>query len=424
MPSIELKELYDLFFDSDGVSIDTRTTKSNQIFFGLGGANVDGSKFAIDAIQKGAKCAVISSKFMVEHPQVFVVDDVLLSLQQLATYHRQTLGIPVFGLTGSNGKTSSKELISAVLSKKFRVHFTQGNLNNHIGVPLTLLGINTTHEMAVIEMGANHQGEIDALSRIAKPNFGYITNIGKAHLEGFGGIEGVKKGKSELFRYLNSVGGTIFFNVSNPVIPSLIPAGSITFGFDAAAWVIEETLPFLKVRLGEEVIPTQLYGAYNIENIAAAWAVGEYFQVPAKDRSTAIASYSPNNKRSQILQRGTNTVILDAYNSNPTSLAASLQSFIADYTNRDAVVLLGDMLELGEDAKSEHLQILEMLAVCQWKRVILIGTEFFSCKGGFKEFEFYHTAAEARSVFNIDDYENTNFFLKGSRGIAVDQLLG
>jgi UDP-N-acetylmuramoyl-tripeptide--D-alanyl-D-alanine ligase len=424
MPSIEINKLYELFQKSDGVSIDSRTTRPNQIFFGLGGVNVDGSKFAMDAIQKGAMCAVIRSEFKVEHPQIFAVDDVLIVLQKLATYHRQTLGVPVFGLTGSNGKTSSKELIAAVLSKKFRVHFTQGNFNNHIGVPLTLLGLTTSHEMAVIEMGANHQGEIDTLSRIAQPDFGYITNIGKAHLEGFGGIEGVKKGKSELFRYLKSVGGTIFYNVSNQIIPSLIPPDSITFGFDAAAWIIEETLPYLKVRMGEEVIQTQLYGAYNIENIAAAWAVGEYFQVPEKDRSDAIENYAPNNKRSQIIQRGTNTIILDAYNSNPTSLGASLQSFIADYTNRDAIVLLGDMLELGVDSKDEHRQILNILATCQWKRVILIGAEFISCKEGFNEFEFFHTAAEAKAVFSIDDYENTNFFLKGSRGIAVDQLLG
>ncbi|MBK7700114.1 MAG: UDP-N-acetylmuramoyl-tripeptide--D-alanyl-D-alanine ligase [Saprospiraceae bacterium] len=352
---MDIELLYTVWLEARAISTDSRKIVVGSIFFALRGGRFDGNTFASQALELGASYVVVDDESVVVSgdKRYIVVEDVLTSLQQLANKHRSTLSIPVLALTGSNGKTTTKELARNVLSKKFKTHATEGNLNNHIGVPLTILSTPDDAQFLIVEMGANHQGEIDLLCQIAAPNYGMITNIGKAHLEGFGGVEGIKKGKSEMYRYLTQHGGKIFINSDDNVLMSLLPEKVKTIQYEVQTLLnLIDAEPTLKLDYRNVQVTTQLYGTYNLPNIAFAICVGEYFGVEQAEIIEAISEYTPDNNRSQILKIDTNIIIKDAYNANPSSMVLSIESFSKILGPK--VVVLGDMLELGEYAPSEH----------------------------------------------------------------------
>ncbi len=371
---MNLESIYQYFLECESVCTDTRKLEKNCMFFALKGDNFNGNKFAKQAIESGAKYAIIDEEYYKFNDQCIIVDDVLDTLQRLATLHRKTLNLPVISLTGSNGKTTTKELINSVLSKTYNTSATQGNLNNHIGVPLTLLALTEETEIAIVEMGANHQKEIEFLSNIAYPDYGLITNFGKAHLEGFGGVEGVIKGKSELYVHLREHGKSIFVNETDPL--QLKQAGNynhlIKFGTNTSLISSE---PFVRINYKNKNGVTQLTGAYNYNNICVAIAIGEYFNVPVDDIISAICEYVPSNNRSQLLEQNGHQIILDAYNANPTSMQAALSNFKRQ-SHPHKVAVLGDMFELGEDAQQEHQFIADLAAEINLDTLILVGENF------------------------------------------------
>jgi UDP-N-acetylmuramoyl-tripeptide--D-alanyl-D-alanine ligase len=415
--------LLNKFLDSTGVSTDTRTVSLGNLFFGLKGDNFDGNQYALEALRNGAKFAIIDDVSLQNtHPNFIFVENSLHALQDLAREYRRYLNKPVIALTGSNGKTTTKELINSVLISKFKVHSTKGNFNNHIGVPLTILSSPREIDFLLIEMGANHQGEIDMLCKIAEPDFGLITNIGKAHLEGFGGIEGVKKGKSELYRYLQANGGTIFCNRSDLTLKDLIPQNAKVIYYDLDVELIENSDYLLFNYKGHE-FKTNLFGNHNISNAIAAIEIGLYFDINLPAISSAISNYQPNNNRSQVIISNGMKIIKDAYNSNPSSLKASLNSLIKVYHPDSLVLVLGDMLELGEYSQQEHSNILNFISNHQFKDVWLIGKEFFTFRDFFN-YKFFTSVEESKSEFDLQNYgDDTVLFLKGSRGIAVEKIV-
>ena len=416
--------LLEHFLLHPSISTDTRTVKKGDIFFALKGENFDGNKYAHLALEKGASLVVIDDEnalFPVE--KTHRVGNVLLTLQDLARAYRQSFDLPVLAITGSNGKTTTKELIAAVISKKFKPLVTAGNLNNHIGVPLTLLSAKRSNDLFIIEMGANHKGEIEMLCEIAMPNLGMITNIGKAHLEGFGGIEGVKIGKSELYKYLAKNNGTILCNALDETLIGLLPEKSTVKEYDTLSRIVPnfegEKLSF---SYNGSSVNSHLFGEYNLPNIAAAIAVGEYFEIPLNEILDAIASYIPGNNRSEILKVGTNTIIKDAYNANPSSLMASLKSFIDEGRMQNQIVIIGDMLELGNDSKIEHERILHFLSQYNLFKKIFIGPTFYSLKENYVG-DFYLNTQLAGENVVLSDLNDKHILLKGSRGIAVEKIL-
>lgn len=415
--------LLNLFLSNKSVCTDTRKIKAGDIFFALKGNNFDGNIYAQQALEKGASYAVIDNPEYALGDKYILVNDSLIALQNLATSYRRHLGLPIIALTGSNGKTTSKELIASVLQSKFKIQYTQGNLNNHIGVPLTLLSIAPSHEMAVVEMGANHKGEINDLCEIAEPNFGLITNIGKAHLEGFGGIEGVKIGKSEMYRYLANNGGKLFCNEDDEVLKSLLPldADVIFYKFPGAA--IKSKDGFLSFKIADNTYTTNLIGDFNISNIAVALAIGKYFGVKIEEAVKAICSYQPNNNRSQKVMLGVHSIIKDSYNSNPSSLRISLQDLLNRTNHEELILVIGDMLEMGEYSDEEHNAILSWLDQYDVRGKIYVGSQFFKCRDAHSGM-FYENIKEAARDFNLDLNSNpATIFLKGSRGIAVEKIL-
>lgn len=426
---MNIEELYSIYLRHPLVSTDTRKIQNDSIFFALKGANFNGNTFAPQAIEQGASYAVVDDQsFSDKGPAYIVVDDVLETLQKLANHHRRQLDIPVIGITGTNGKTTSKELVSAVLAEKYKVLFTQGNLNNHIGVPLTLLGLNSSHEIAVIEMGANHIGEIDVLSRIAEPGFGLITNIGRAHLEGFGSPQGVIKAKSELYRFIKESKGVLFVNGDNDLLMSLSEGiKRITYGQGKNAKVKGQFLksdPFVHFKwIGmddkEYFTSTKLIGAYNIENLLAACAIGRKFGVSDEKISKALSEYTPSNNRSQVLKTASNTLIMDAYNANPTSMEAALKSF-SEMEHNNKWVILGDMLELGKDSENEHKKVINSLKKKEINNVVLIGPEFKKASEG--SFNVYASTEEAKSFLSEKKLNDAMVLLKGSRGMKLETL--
>lgn len=424
---MSIADLYKKFKECSGVSTDTRKIEADCLFFALKGANFDGNQFAKDALEKGAKYAVVDDPKVVQDERFILVNDVLYTLQKLANFHRQHLNIPIVGMTGSNGKTTNKELIAAVLSKKYKTYATKGNLNNHIGVPLTLLQIDESYEMAVVEMGANHQGEIRLLSSIAEPTHGFITNIGKAHLEGFGGLVGVRKGKGELYDFLSMSGGTVFVNVQDATLmemhaertfrESIFYMGDDTF---FKAELLEDS-PNCQFR-GENgrIYTSHLSGKYNFDNMATALTIGKYFGVPTDLANEAVSEYNPDNNRSQVIEKGSNSLILDAYNANPSSMAASIQNFINLKTDKKKVVILGDMLELGEDAPAEHLEIGKLVASGGFDTVILYG-ELMKYALPVLPQAYYFTDKFSIHNWLIDKALSNSFILiKGSRGVSLE----
>lgn len=433
---MDIRQLYEIYLRHPSIVIDSRKATPGCLFFALRGEHTDGNEYAAAALQNGAAYSVVDRAEYAVSERCILADDVLKTLQTLATHHRRQFVCPFIAITGSNGKTTTKELVSAVLATHYKTHFTQGNLNNHIGLPLTLLAMPADTEIAVIEMGANHQGEIDFLCRIAQPTHGLITNIGKAHLEGFGGLEGVKKGKSELYRYLAETGGTAFVNLDETFLLELAApvAKKVTYKKSLApdpADIAKETVlqaeqPFLKVAfLADDGaltgVQSNLIGLYNFNNLSTAIAVGRYFKVPSQKILNAVAAYVPSNMRSQLVAQGSNKIILDAYNANPTSMRNALQNF-AKMAGGTKVAILGAMLELGDESEKEHAEILELAKSLGLSQIVLVGKEFEKSATA-AQLLYFENAAAAKIWFDAQNFQNANILIKGSRGIKLEKLL-
>ena len=416
---MKLETIYRHYLKHGLIDTDTRRIRKNSLFFALKGENFDGNRFANEALEKGASLAIVDDKKMLTNDRMIVVHDVLETLQALARYHRLKLDIPVIALTGSNGKTTTKELIHAVLSRKYNVIATEGNLNNHIGVPLTLLRMTAKTEMAVIEMGANHLKEIEALCTIAMPNFGYITNFGKAHLEGFGSEAGVIKGKSELYDHLIANDGIAFINGDDSIqVEKTKELESV--GYNRSDLPQELSNAYVSVNFKNSVISSQLIGAYNYTNIAAAITIGNYFGVATEQIKSGIENYSPSNNRSQIIEKNGLKIVLDAYNANPTSMAAALKSF-SKLQEKSKTVILGDMFELGKVSGQEHQNIAALASALNFTKVYLIGKAFSTVhvKNAFifENFELF------KANFSPDAIVKGALLIKGSRGMALERVL-
>jgi len=430
---MDIDRLYGIFKEYPLICTDTRKVQKGSIFFALKGENFDGNQFAAQAVEKGCNLAVVDNKeYYYENKNYLLVEDALHTLQKLANLHRRTLNLPILAITGTNGKTTTKELTNEVLSKKYMVFSTQGNLNNHIGVPLTLLSMSINTDIGIVEMGANHAGEIKTLCEIAEPDFGLITNIGKAHLEGFGSFEGVKKAKRELYDHLSEKGGEIFINIDNKILRKLSGnSKQISYGTSVEAKCRGEIAvsdPYLTI-VWHTDRPVELFtgfaGGYNFENVMAAICVGSHFNVPENDIVKAIESYTPDNNRSQLVRTANNTVIMDAYNANPTSMEAALENFFM-MKAKSKVVILGDMLELGKNAKKEHKIILEKLMKYSFDRVFIIGKIFgdtvnsINYDGDIMKFQ---DTGEFNAWIKDNQLKNTYIFIKGSRGIGLERIL-
>jgi UDP-N-acetylmuramoyl-tripeptide--D-alanyl-D-alanine ligase len=425
---MQTAQLYALFLKSSGVTTDTRKLSSNTLFFALSGARFNGNAFAQEALDAGCRAAIIDDQeYATGDARLILVPDVLKALQELATHHRLQMPAKVIGLTGSNGKTTSKELLRDVLAQKFKTYATKGNLNNHIGVPLSLLEIQHHHEMAVIEMGANAQGEIAQLSAIAQPDFGFITNIGKAHLEGFGGIEGVKKGKGELFRFLRSNDRMVFVNAADPVLLELSEGlRRVLYGTDVYSpevYIVENS-PLLTIGWSHQsyfntAVHTKLTGDYNIGNIAAAIAIGRYFGIDHELINSALENYTPDNNRSERRKTVNNQLILDAYNANPSSMTHALKSF-ATSSDDAKLCILGDMYELGSAAPAEHAAIVALVHALKLK-AIFVGS-LFQAQVQPNDLSFETTTALREHLIK-ERLQGQTILLKGSRGMKLEQVI-
>ncbi len=421
-----IDQLHQLFLHSNGgICTDTRKTINNTLFFALKGENFNGNTYAKKALELGASYAIIDEPEFKTSDKYILVDDVLKTLQKLASYHRKYLAIPIIALTGSNGKTTTKELINCVLSTHFTTKATVGNLNNHIGVPLTLLSMTKETQIGIVEMGANHLGEIDLLCSITQPDYGYITNIGKAHLEGFGGIEGVLKGKTELYRHLKKHNKLVILNQEDQKLLKA-SSGIATYSFSQSSTsevCIEllNTNPNVTVSYQNKVIKSNLIGAYNFTNIAAAIAFGSYFDISPDKIKTAIESYTPTNNRSQLIKKENYTIILDAYNANPTSMDAAIDNF--SQSNYDTkIVFLGDMFELGSDAPIEHQKIADRICNTQVQEIYLVGSNFFATNCNDTRVQKYKSYDNLVDNWNLKNKKGT-MLIKGSRGMKLERIL-
>jgi UDP-N-acetylmuramoyl-tripeptide--D-alanyl-D-alanine ligase len=434
---MEIRELYSIFKQHPIIITDSRKAKPGSIFFALRGDNFNGNTFAKTAIEQGCNYAIIDDENYLLPSKTILVKDSLLILQELANYHRRQQKFPFLAVTGSNGKTTTKELIACVLASSFKIHYTQGNLNNHIGVPLTLLAIPENTELAVIELGANHLGEIDNLCKIVEPDYGLITNIGKAHLEGFGSFAGVIKAKTELYHFIDAHSGTIFLNSSQSILMDqsaglkckLVHYGSSKH--DICRGEIVEANPLLNVRLFLSGFPTsdyidiqtQLFGSYNLDNVLAAACVGMYFGVSPGKIKESIEAYSPHNQRSQIVKTTQHILILDHYNANPSSMRAALEDFNT-LTAISKVVILGDMFELGTHSKAEHAEIAKLVARMNFSQIYLIGPEF--SEAAPQNDPFYHFPDTASFVAQLKHHpikDGATILVKGSRGMKLEQVV-
>lgn len=421
-----IQTIYHHFTKAYKVTTDSRKVEQNAVFFALKGENFDANDFALQVAEAGVASLVVADrKDLPKHERILIVDDTLKTLQDLAAYHRQQCKATVFSITGTNGKTTTKELVSAVLAKKYNIIHTMGNLNNHIGVPLTLLSIKPDTEMAVVEMGASHPGEIDFLCKIADPDYGLITNIGKAHLEGFGSFEGVIKTKTELYRHIKSHGRAVFVNQGNPLLWEQSEGQErISYGRHCAAFcpvVPGACNPYLSVGWRKHLIQTHLVGSYNFENVAAAISVGQYFGVDENDIIEALEAYTPTNSRSQVIETGKNRIIMDAYNANPTSMRAALINF-ARICGEQHLLILGDMRELGTASEEEHRGILNLMKELKFKEALLVGSNFST----YNENPDWKTFAK---VEDLCEYLGTNpvsektILVKGSHSVQLEKVL-
>jgi UDP-N-acetylmuramoyl-tripeptide--D-alanyl-D-alanine ligase len=421
---MQIEELYKIYLQHPSVQTDTRKIKQGDIFFALKGGNFNGNLFALQAIELGAAYAIVDEDIQGE--KIIKVLDVLQTLQNLAKYHREQFTIPFIAITGSNGKTTTKELIHQVLSTTYKTYTTEGNLNNHIGIPLTILKIKQDAQVAVIEMGANHQKEIEAYCKYAQPTHGLITNCGKAHLEGFGGVEGIRKGKGELFDYLRANNGICFImkdydylNEMSQGIASIFSYGTVNanvvgnvFGYNT----------FLQVSISSgitETIKTQLVGDYNLPNVLAAVAIGVYFKIDAHNIKNALEAYTPSNSRSQLIKKDSNTIILDAYNANPSSMKLAIENF-AKVDADKKVLLLGGMMELGDESIAEHQAIVELLNQYHWQHVVLVGGDFNKIT---HPYIYFDTSTLAKEWLIKNNFTDTHLLVKGSRSMQMEKVL-
>lgn len=427
-----IAEIYSKYLLHHIISTDSRSILPGSLFFALKGPTFNGNTFTKKALESGASFVVVDEAAFKLNDQCLLVEDALIALQQLANHHRMTMNFPVLAITGSNGKTTTKELIRNVLAKKYNVHATKGNFNNHIGVPLTILSTPLITNFLVVEMGANHQKEIELLCKIANPDFGMITNVGKAHLEGFGGFDGVKIGKGEMYSHLHQLGKVAFVNRDNLHLNEMVKKHELDnvvyYGTEGELYCKGELLntePTLTMTwkcesaFGE--IQTQLIGAYNFENVLSAIAIGNYFRVKPEDISEAIVEYSPDNSRSQIIKSGTNTIIMDAYNANPSSMEAALKNF-QKMNSHSKYICIGDMAELGDESFKEHQRIIELLKTIDYNHLILVGKNFGAFTGEIACLHFENSTAAAE-YFQKQLPENSLILIKGSRSSKMERLM-
>jgi UDP-N-acetylmuramoyl-tripeptide--D-alanyl-D-alanine ligase len=425
---LQTEQLYSIFQNCRKIQTDTRKLTAGEIFFALKGPNFNGNAYAVQALHAGASAVVVDEPIELADERVFQVDDVLTTLQNLARHHRQQLPIPVLAITGSNGKTTTKELVHAVLSSQFKTATTQGNLNNHIGVPLTILSIPDDAEMAIIEMGANHQQEIASYCTIALPTHGMITNCGKAHLEGFGGVEGIRKGKGELYDFLRANDGTAFINSTMADLMQMSkgirqrifygqPKGSFNTELVAASPLL--TAEVSRLDWGLHHLHTNLIGAYNLPNIEAAICIGDHFGIPFPKIAQAIATYLPNNARSQLIKKATNTLFLDAYNANPSSMKVAVENF-ASQAHDNKWLLLGAMMELGEESVQEHQALVDLLQALKLDQVILVGGDFGKIN---HRYSYFSNSAAAGDWLATNKPAHALILIKGSRSTGMEKLV-
>lgn len=425
---MNIQEIHDLFLKCKSLSIDTRKIEKDSMFFAIKGENFDANTFAQEALERGALFVIIDNpSYLIDH-RTILVQNSLETLQELAKFHRQYLKIPIIALTGSNGKTTTKELINVVLSQKYNTKATVGNLNNHIGVPLTLLSFTNETEIGIVEMGANHKKEIEFLCDIAQPDYGYITNFGKAHLEGFGGVEGVIEGKSEMYKYLIDNNKLAFINLEDPIqVEKSKTIKTFTFGIINSKADVKissiEANPFVIIAYDSFIVNSNLIGLYNANNINAAVAIGNYFKVDAKDIKAAIENYIPTNNRSQLLKKGTFQIILDAYNANPSSMAVAITNFLQlDSLNK--IMILGDMFELGNESQQEHKIIVDSLHNQNESSVYLIGKSFFENFLPNEKLHFFETFEDFAEYLKMNKFkQESTILIKGSRGMALERSL-
>ena len=418
-----ISTLYTYFLKSMSVCTDTRKVKQGDIFFALKGDNFNGNLFALQALEQGATIAVVDENINSDNKKLFKVDDVLATLQALAKHHRQQFNIPFIAITGSNGKTTTKELVSTVLATQYKTYTTYGNLNNHIGVPLTLLSIKQDAQMAVIEMGANHKKEIESYCQYTLPNYGIITNCGKAHLEGFGGVEGVKKGKGELFKYLKENNGTAFVYWDFDYLQKMSKGIEHIVKYGTKTGVITGNVktnnPFLSVETNDGLIETNLVGDYNVSNVLTAVVIGKHFNISFEKIKAAIENYMPSNSRSQLIEKGTNRIVLDAYNANPSSMKAAIENF-AKINSNSKILMLGAMMELGKESVAEHHSIVDLINQFNWKKVVLVGGDFDKISHHHLYFE---NSIDAANWFTEQDINDSHILIKGSRSMQMEKIL-
>ncbi|WPO80628.1 UDP-N-acetylmuramoyl-tripeptide--D-alanyl-D-alanine ligase [Flavobacterium sp. KACC 22761] len=424
---MNIQDIHNLFLQCKSLSIDTRKIEKDSMFFAIKGENFDANTFAAEALKLGALFVVIDNESYFIDERTILVKNSLETLQELAKFHRNYLKLPIVALTGSNGKTTTKELINAVLSKKYKTKATIGNLNNHIGVPLTLLSFTKETEIGIVEMGANHKKEIEFLCEIAQPDYGYITNFGKAHLEGFGGVEGVIQGKSEMYQYLAKNDKVAFVNLEDPIqIEKSAGIKSFTFGLNNKNADVNikkiEANPFVVIDYENFNVESHLIGLYNSNNINAAVSIGHYFKVNDEAIKEAIENYIPENNRSQLLKKGTNQIILDAYNANPSSMAVAIANFL-QLDSQNKIMILGDMFELGVESPQEHKIIVESLSNQNKSECYLIGKSFYENKISNDKLHFFETFDDFAAHLKTLHFDNNTILIKGSRGMALERTL-
>lgn len=421
-----IEQIYELYQKAYTVTTDSRTITPGCVFVALKGEHFDGNDFALKVAEDGvAACVIADRQDLPKRDGLFVVEDCLKALQELAKYHREKLGLPVIGITGTNGKTTTKELVSAVLAKKYNIIFTQGNFNNQLGVPLTLLRIKPGTEMAVVEMGASHPGDINELTNIGEPNFGMITNIGRAHLRDFGGYEGVIKTKNEMYQYIGAHNGLLFVNKDNELLMGLANnINKVTYGTGNDADIQGKMLsanPYLSVEWNGHKIDTQLVGDYNFENVMAAICIGTYFKVAANDIVEALSNYCPTNNRSQVVETGKNRVIMDAYNANPTSMCHAIKNF-RNICKDANLLILGDMRELGDESWQEHKTIIGLIKELGFKKVYLVGSEFSKCSES-SEYSTFNNVEELAHYLQQHPVSGFDILVKGSNSVHLNKII-
>ncbi|MEH0155867.1 UDP-N-acetylmuramoyl-tripeptide--D-alanyl-D-alanine ligase [Limibacter armeniacum] len=423
---MEIEKLYQLYLKHPNISTDTRKIEEGMLFFALKGGNFNGNKFALQALEKGAAYAIIDEEAYATDKRMILVEDVLTTLQQLAHHHRTQFDIPFIAVTGSNGKTTTKELLHRVLAKKYRTHATKGNFNNHIGVPLTLLEMPLDTEMALVEMGDNHVGEVTELCKIAEPTHGFITNIGKDHIEGFGSFEANVRAKSEIFDYLIKNDGIVFVNSQDRIIANMAKRfkAPVWYGgeYDFANLELLGASPFIRYKDRQDrEVQTKTIGSYNFQNMLTAFCIGKYFEVPVEEIHDAIANYAADNNRSQLIEKGTNLIILDAYNANPSSVEVAMENLEQFDTEKQKVVILGDMRELGDISQDEHHKMVEMAESKNFVLSFFVGEEFFKQKDN--PGAFYKEKEELHKHLQDNPIQNALILVKGSRGIGLETVL-